>query len=179
MLEEFISQGVLKRNLVGWIVPTIIAFLPFLLGTGLIYKLLQRRLGNGNRLELSFYPLSAGIGLMVEWFLIGLSPWNSFGADPLVSTLFQLSMFSFWGSVAFVPRILQDKRLTVASLVKQLKRSLIAGFAIIYVLTFAVGRQAQFIIGIASIMGLFLSLNLFYVKYVRSWKLSTPASSSL
>src|SRR5215470_12141633 len=101
-LEEFISQGVLKRNLVGWIIPTIIAFLPFLVGTAMIHRLLQRRLGNGNRLELSFYALSGGIGLMVEWFLIGLSPWNSFGADPLVSTLSQLAIFSFWGGAAFV-----------------------------------------------------------------------------
>src|SRR5215510_2318565 len=147
-LEEFISQGVLKRSVVGWIIPTIIAFLPFLVGTAIIHGLLQRRLWNGNRLELSFYTVSGGIGLMVEWFLVGLSPWNSFGADPLVSTVFQLAMFSFWGSVAFVPRILQDKRLTVAGLVKQLKRSLIAGFAIIYFLTFLVGRQAQFIAGI-------------------------------
>jgi len=87
-------------------------------------------------------------------------------------------MFSFWGSVAFIPRILQDKRLTVTGLEKQLKRSLIAGFAIIYLLTFLVGRQAQFIAGIVSIMSLFLSLNLFYFKYIRGWKLSTPASSS-
>src|SRR5215510_9732547 len=119
------------------------------------HTLLRTRLGTGNRLELSFSAVSGGTGLMVEWFLIGLSPWNSFGPDPLVSTLFQLAMFSFWGSVAFVPRILQDKRLTVAGLVKQLKRSLIAGFAIIYLLTFLVGRQAQFITGIVSIMSLF------------------------
>src|SRR5262249_28345366 len=28
-LEEFITQGVLKNNLSGWIIPTLIAFLPF------------------------------------------------------------------------------------------------------------------------------------------------------
>ncbi len=156
----------------------IIAFLPFVVGTAIIHRLLRTRLGNGNRLELSFYAVSGGIGLMLEWFLVGLSPWNSFGADSSVSTLFQLAMFSFWGIVAFVPRILQDKRLTVADLVKQLKRSLAAGFAIIYLLTLIVGRPAQFITGIVSIMSLFLSLNLFYFKYIRSWKISAPASSS-
>jgi len=28
-LEEFITQGVLKKNPAGWIIPTIIAFFPF------------------------------------------------------------------------------------------------------------------------------------------------------
>ena len=40
-LEEFITQGVLKNNLGGWIIPTVIAFLPFLIIVRVVSKFLD------------------------------------------------------------------------------------------------------------------------------------------
>ena len=173
-LEEFISQGVLKRNLIGWIIPTFIAFFPYLVGAWLIHGLLQKRLKTGNRIELGYYGISGAIGLLIEWFLIGLSPWNNSASDPFLAVIFQLSMFSFWGTVAFVPRILQDKRILARTLVRWLKRCLAGGFLLIYFVTLTSSRQTQFIAGILSIMVVFLLLNAFYFKYFLSWR---PVSS--
>jgi hypothetical protein len=39
-LEEFITQGILKRGLAGWIIPAIIAFVPFLIVVRHIGKVL-------------------------------------------------------------------------------------------------------------------------------------------
>jgi hypothetical protein len=43
-LEEFITQGILKRNPAGWIIPAIIAFAPFLIVVRHIGKVLARRM---------------------------------------------------------------------------------------------------------------------------------------
>ncbi len=127
ILEEFLTQGVLKRNILGWIIPTFIAFLPFLLLTSQIHRVLLRRIMREHRLDLAFYLVSGTIGLMIEWFLIGLAPWN-LGSDPFLSVLFQVAMFSFWGSVAFAPKIILDRRNLIIGSRKWFKRFLAVGF---------------------------------------------------
>lgn len=175
-LEEFISQGVLKHTLFGWVIPTFIAFLPFLITSALIHRVLRKKIRTKNHLELFYYLISGGIGLFVEWFLIGLSPWSSSsGTDPVLKALFQLGMFSFWGSVAFAPRILVDRRTVAVGMVGWFKRLLAVGFVIIYLATFAANRQSQFATGIISILTIFLALNIFYFRYIRSWGSVVPA----
>ena len=112
-LEEFITQGVLKGNLVGWIIPTFIAFVPFLVTVRFISRILRERVGQ-ERALLAYYVVAGSIGLMIEWFIIGLSPWNSPGANPVLMLIFQLGIFSFWGTVAFAPQLLLDRRTYVA-----------------------------------------------------------------
>ena len=172
-VEEFISQGVLKHTVLGWIIPTLLAFTPFLIASASIHRMLRRRVRTRNRVELFYYVISGGIGLMIEWFLIGLSPWiGASGTDPFLITVFQLGIFSFWGSVAFAPIVMIDKRAVVAGLVKWFKRFLSIGFASIYFVTFASGRQSQFAAGIISILIVFVALNAFYFRYIRSWRRS-------
>jgi len=179
-LEEFISQGVLKRTVFGWIIPALLAFIPFLVASAFIHRILRKKIGTRNRLELSYYMISGGIGLTVEWFLIGLSPWSdASGTDPVLMAVFQLGMFSLWGSVGFAPRIMIDKRSAVVGLVKWFKRFLAIGFVIIYFVTFASARQSQFAAGIISILIVFLSLNVFYFRYIRSWRATFPAIPKL
>ena len=171
--EEFISQGVLKHTLLGWIIPTLLAFTPFLIASAFIHRMLRRRVKTRNRLELFYYVISGGIGLTVEWFLIGLSPWSgASGTDPVLMMVFQLGIFSFWGGVAFAPIIMMDKRTVVDGLAKWFKRFLSIGFVGIYFVTLVSGRQAQFAVGIVSIITVFLALNAFYLRYIRSWRLS-------
>jgi hypothetical protein len=129
-LEEFITQGVLKHSYGGWIIPTIIAFLPFLVIVRLIGWILGRRLSEAGA-TLIYYWAAGAIGLLLEWFLMGLSPWKDPNAPFLAMLLFQLGMFSFWGGVAFAPRLLLDTRETVSRVRKSYLRFLIFGMAAI------------------------------------------------
>src|SRR5437773_9146055 len=138
-LEEFITQGVLKNNLGGWIIPTVIAFLPFLIIVRSVSRFLEQRLTEQNAV-LIYYLISGGIGLSVEWFLIGLSPWKDPDAHPLAMLVLQVGMFSSWSGVAFAPRILLDKRDFVSPVRRRLKRFLILGMAVTYGVTFAVRK---------------------------------------
>jgi len=168
-LEEFITQGVLKNTLGGWIIPTIIAFLPFLIIVRSIGQFLDRRLSE-HRAVLSYHLIAGGIGLAVEWFLIGLSPWSKPDGQPLAMLVLQVGMFSFWSAVAFVPRILLDNRDFVSPVRGRILLLLMLGMALIYGITFLVPQEAQFPASIASVLVTFISLNFFYLQYFRVLK---------
>jgi len=125
-LEEFITQGILKRNLADWIIPALIAFLPFLIAVRQIGNVLQGRMIESNATT-SYYVISGVIGLMIEWLVIGLSTWSNPASDPLLTIIFQLGIFSFWGSVAFAPRLLLDRRDSIARVRRWYKRFLASG----------------------------------------------------
>ena len=166
-LEEFITQGVLKRNLVAWIIPAFIAFVPFLIVVRQISKPLERRMIESKAVS-AYYVISGVIGLMIEWLVIGLSPWSNPAADPLLTTIFQFGIFSFWGSVAFVPKLLLDKRTSIARVRRWYKGYLALGFVSIYLFTSLAPRDTKFVVGIGSVLATFIPLNLFYLKYVRT-----------
>ena len=166
-LEEFITQGVLKNNLGGWIIPTVIAFLPFLFIVRVLSKFLDSRFSE-QKAALIYYLISGGIGLAVEWFLIGLSPWSNPSAHPLAMFVLQVGMFSFWSGVAFAPRLLLDQRDFASSARKGFKHFLIAGMVVIYVVSFATPRKFQFPAGIASVLIIFIALNFYYLQYFRA-----------
>jgi hypothetical protein len=166
-LEEFITQGVLKRNLVAWIIPALIAFLPFLIVVRQISKPLERRMVESKAVS-AYYVISGVIGLMIEWLVIGLSPWSNPAADPLLTTTFQFGIFSFWGSVAFAPKLLLDKRTSIARVRRWYKAYLALGFVSIYLFTSLASRDTKFVVGIGSVLATFIPLNLFYLKYVRT-----------
>ena len=108
---------------------------------------------------------------MVEWFLIGLSPWSMVGQGPLpLIFIFQFGMFSFWASVGFAPRLILDGREEVVHIRKWFKRFLMLGFLIIYFLTFAVTKQNQFLVSILAVLATFTLCNIFYQKYFRILK---------
>jgi len=79
---------------------------------------------------------------MIERFIIGLSPWNSPGTNPVLMLIFQLGFFGFWSTVAFAPQLLLDRRTSVAGVRKWYKRFLILGYAFIYFITLSATRQA-------------------------------------
>lgn len=174
-LEEFITQGVLKNNLGGWIIPTIIAFVPFLIIVRTIGQFLDRRLSE-QRAGFVYYLVAGGIGLAVEWFLIGLSPWSNPNGPYLAMLALQLGMFSFWSGVAFTPRLLLDKREFVSRVRGRFKIFLMFGMGAIYGITFAVPGKARFPASIVSVLVTFLSMNFYYLQYVRQLKKHTEAS---
>ncbi|MBI2928269.1 MAG: hypothetical protein HYY24_21580 [Verrucomicrobia bacterium] len=166
-LEEFITQGVLKQNYAAWIVPTIIAFVPFLILVRCIGGLLDNNFAEA-RAVLIYYVAAGGIGLLFEWFVIGLTPWSNPSAPFLAMLIFQLGMFSFWGSVALAPRLLLDRRESVGRVRRWFVRALISGMAVIYVLAFTVPREIRFPATIAAVLFTFLALNISYHQYLRA-----------
>jgi hypothetical protein len=179
-LEEYITQGVLKDNLSGWIIPTIIAFLPFLIIVHSLHFILERRVAEHVAACVS-YVLSGVIGLAVEWFLIGLSPWRDPAANPFGVLILQIGMFSFWCAVAFAPRLLLDRRLVLARIRRSFKWFFIAVMSAIYGLTFALPKSARFGPVIVSVILAFFVMNLFYLSYLRRLKsmaAGTPANGS-
>lgn len=162
-LEEFITQGVLKNNPTGWIASTIIAFLPFLIIVWLMGKFLTKKLPEPKAV-FWYYILAGSIGLGVEWFLIGLTPWS---APHILQIPFQLGMFSFWGTVAFAPLLLLDTRKNVSIIRKWYKCFLIFGLTTIYLITFTAKKEDQFPLSITATLSVFILLNFFYFKYIR------------
>ena len=165
-LEEFITQGVLKNDLVGWIIPTIIAFLPFLVVARLLGRILAKKLEEWQA-TLAYYAAAGGIGLLFEWFVIGLTPWSN---PNLLQIPFQFGMFSFWGTVAFAPRLLLDRRDAVARVRKSYRRALLLAVVVTYYLTFAASHETQFLTGIVSVIVSFILLNYFCFAYIRILK---------
>ena len=177
-LEEFITQGVLKRTYAGWILPTLIAFLPFLVIVRIAWTLLDRLLPEPASI-LGHYMIGGTLGLMVEWFLIGLSPWRDPQAPILALLGFQAGMFSFWGSVALIPRILLDTRASVSRSRRLVLRFAGTGGILVYILTFTIPERARFWTVILAVLTVFLSLNFAYFQYLKALrKTGLPDASS-
>ena len=176
-LEEFITQGVLKESYFLWIF-TLIPFLIFLGFAGCVRAVLHK-LVRGWRATTLYYVVTGGIGLAVEWFIIGLSPWSDRSSPRLLIALFHAGMFSFWGTVAFVPHILLDTRPEIARLQRRLRCTFAILMAVTYVLTLTtkvIGtpRDLVFFASIGPVVVTFLTMNVFYLQYFRTCGRSTP-----
>ena len=179
-LEEFITQGVLKESYFLWIF-TLLPFGVFLGIAGCAWAVLHRFMAKW--LAVVLYYLAAGaMGLAVEWFLIGLSPWSDRTSPPALVAVFHAGMFSFWGTVALAPRILLDLRPRVAKLRRRFLIAFTALGLATYVLTFAAKiaaaeKGAQFLASIGPVVITFLAMNVFYVQYSCSFRQTTSAAA--
>jgi len=176
-LEEFITQGVLKESHFLWIF-TLIPFVIFLGIAGCLRAILHT-LVKGWRAAASYYVVTGGIGLAVEWFIIGLSPWRDRHSPLLLIVLFHAGMFSFWGTVAFAPHMLLDCRPETAALRRRLCCTFAILMAVTYVLTLAAKalgatRDIQFLASIGPVVATFLTMNVFYFQYFRACGRATP-----
>jgi hypothetical protein len=170
-LEEFITQGALRESYFLWIF-TLLPFAMFLAVAGCLWAVLHRLAAE--RLAVLLYYLAAGtIGLAVEWFLVGLAPWNDRDSPPVLVAVFHAGMFSFWGTVALAPRVLLDDRPQVAGLRRRFLIAFTALGAVTYALTFAAKiaaaeKDVQFLASIGPVVITFLMMNVFYAQYFRS-----------
>ena len=80
------------------------------------------------------YFVTCGLaGLMIEWFLIGLTPWSNPDAPVVLMALFQVGMFSFWATVAYAPRLLLARDEPGRWARKAVIRFSVGYFALVYV----------------------------------------------
>jgi len=67
-----------------------------------VTAVLLRLLGKRPRTAVLLAAVAGGCGLMVEWFLIGNSPWGNPDAV-------QIGMFAYWSCMVLVPVVLLDE----------------------------------------------------------------------
>ena len=111
-------------NLIGSVVVNVF----YLTSIYLIFLMLRAALGQGFRPILTITLISGTAGLMIEWFLIGNSPWGNPDA-------IQSAMFAFWACMAAVPAILLERD----SSLRPVKHRILL-FAAVYTIAAAAGH---------------------------------------
>ena len=110
-VEEFLTVVVLRHDVASYVFTVVVlfpAFLLFVAGTSHLTDRLVRRESLREPVHFITYGL---VGLMIEWFLIGLTPWSNPDAPVVLMVLFQVGMFSFWATVAYcAPAVAEPRR---------------------------------------------------------------------
>jgi hypothetical protein len=115
--------------------------------------------------ELAHFFVYGLVGLMIEWFAIGLSPWSDSDANALLMLVFQLGMFSFWASVSFLPRLFSNVGELSVQARKSILKFYIPYFIITYIIAFLVPGSLKFVTIIPLVLFGYLFLNVFYWRY--------------
>jgi hypothetical protein len=167
-VEEFLTVVVIKHDVPSYIFTLVVLFPVFLTIVFFSGKLLNRLPISKPAQELAHYFAFGFVGLMIEWFLIGLSPWSNAEADPFLMLLFQLGMFSFWATVAFAPRLWTNSSDLSRTVSKSILKFYLPYFLVVYVLGLAVPPQppeTRFWTIIPLILLGYLALNALYASY--------------
>ena len=166
--EEFLTQGLLKNNYTTWIF-TLIPFGLFLIVASCLREFLHRRVC-GWIAPLLYYISMGTVGLAVEWFIIGLTPWSDKTSPLPLIVLFHSGMFSFWGTVALGPHILLDDRDATVIVRRAFASTLVSWIVCSYIL--ALGARftrasdaVQFLFTVGPVVLTFLSMNGIYAWY--------------
>jgi len=169
--EEFITQGVLEGSYFLWVFKVI----PFAVFLGMAWcaREILNKHARGWRAVALYYLVSGDVGLALEWFVIGLSPWKDTTSPIVLLALFHAGMFSFWGTVALAPHVLLDGRPEIASLKRRFATTLAILMGVIYAVALAgkvAGMRGDLHSGatIGLVIITFLTMNVFYVQYFRS-----------
>lgn len=128
-------------------------------------RLINRFIRGEPRQDLVHYFLYGGVGLLMEWFLMGLAPWSNPDANPAVMFIFQFGMFSFWATVAFTPRLFAKTHEAARQCRKSILRFYIPYFLVVYLFAFTVPADLKFVTIISLILFGYLFLNVYYVVY--------------
>lgn len=166
-VEEFLTVAVLKRDFGSYLFTLFILFPVFLTFVYFSSRLLDRLVHGRRAQELTHYFVYGLAGLMIEWFLIGLSPWSDPNANPLAMFIFQLGMFSFWATVGFASRLFTQTDELSRSTRGRILKFYIPYFIVVYFIAFLAPKEAKFlaIIGLI-ILGYFI-VNAFFLGYFR------------
>jgi hypothetical protein len=169
-VEEFLTVVVLRHDVPSYVFTLLVLFPVFLTLVYFSSRLLDRLSAREPARELAHYFAYGFVGLMIEWFLIGLSPWSNPEADPFLMLLFQLGMFSFWASVAFLPRLFTSLQELNRKFARLILKFYVPYFVLVYVVGLSIPPQPpekRFLTIIALIVLGYLSLNLYYASYFR------------
>jgi hypothetical protein len=167
-IEEFLTIVVLKQDVGAYVFTVLILFPVFLTLVWVCWLAIDWLMTTPVCRELFHFFAFGTIGLMFEWFVIGLSPWSNVNAHPLVMLGFQLGMFSFWATVSFAPRLFIESTELAQRTRRSILRFYVPYFAVAYVICLSAPRELKFVTIIPLVLLGYLSLNLFYVRYFRA-----------
>jgi len=164
-VEEFLTVVVLRHDIASYLFTLIILF-PVLLT--IVYhtsKLLDRLFCRDATRELAHCLVYGCVGLMLEWFLMGLAPWSNPNANPALMLVFQLGMFSFWATVAFAPRLILGSGELNRKVGRRILWFYAPYFVVVYVIGLSVQTDLRFKVIIPLVILGYLILNVFYWQY--------------
>jgi hypothetical protein len=164
-VEEFLTVVVLKHDLGSYIFTLLILFPVFLTFVYFSSRVIDRFIHTRSMQELTHYLTYGVLGLMIEWFLIGLAPWSDPSANPLVMFVFQLGMFSFWATVGFAPRLFTNTDELSGKTRRTILKFYIPYFVAAYVIAFLVPQNGKFLAIIGMIVLGYVIVNTFFVRY--------------
>ena len=164
-VEEFLTVLVLRQDLGSYLFTLFLLFPGFLSFVWFTSRLLRRIVPFRPRYELLHFFIYGVLGLLIEWFVIGLAPWSDPQANPILMLIFQLGMFSFWATVAFAPLLFTNDDPTS----RQTRRGLLRFYVPYVLVTYAAAFLAPADLKFAVIIGLivlgYAFLNVFYARY--------------
>jgi len=167
-VEEFLTVALLKRDVGAYVFTLLILFPVFLALVYFSSRGLDRFSNSEWGREVTHYLVYGLVGLVIiEWVLIGFTPWKTMSGNPILGLLFQLGMFSFWSTVAFAPRLILKRDDLSRRISGKMVRFYAIYFVIVYVIAFALPREKRFGPVICLIICGYFVMNLWFVRYLQ------------
>jgi hypothetical protein len=168
-VEEFLTVAVMK-DIGSFVVTVLIVFPVFLTFVFFSSRLLDRLFDNDSARELVHFLSYGVVGLMFEWFIMGLSPWSNAEANPVAVAVFQVGMFSFWTTVAFAPRLFLKPDGLSRRFRQWILRFYVPYFVAVYIVAFSVPTSMRFAAIISLVLFGYLLVNVLFLSYfIRSF----------
>jgi len=164
-VEEFLTVVLLRHDWKAYLFTLLLLFPAFLTMVWASSRMVERFFQREPARELAHFIIYGAVGLVIEWFVIGLSPWSNPQANPMLMALFQLGMFSFWGTVAFAPRLFTRPQKSNQDVRRAIVAFYVPYFAAVYGVAWFLPAERRFGIVILLIIFGYLSLNVFYLKH--------------
>jgi hypothetical protein len=182
-VEEFLTVVVLRHDVPSYLFTLLVLFPSYLTLVYLFGRSLDRLAPHHPGRDLIHLLASGGLGLLLEWTLMGLSPWSNPAANPLLMLGFQLGMFAFWATVATAPRAFLDQSGPGREARRRILRFYVPYFALIYAVSLSVPQRWRFgtmipsiVVGYSVVAGiLFRWAVVFYHRDIRI----TPGNTRL
>jgi hypothetical protein len=164
-VEEFLTVVVLRHDVASYVFTLLILFPVFLTLVYFSSRLIDRSIARQPTRHVVHFLSYGWMGLMIEWFLIGLTPWKDPDANPILVLLFQLGMFSFWSTVAFAPRLLLDTNPWSRRHGQRVLWFYVPYFVFVYTVAWLTPETLRFVALIGLIIFGYLTVNALFVLY--------------
>jgi hypothetical protein len=174
-VEEFLTVALLKRDIGAYLFTLLILFPIFLALVYFSSRWLNRLSNSQLQQELTHFITYGLAGLIIiEWLLIGFTPAKTIPAHPILGSLFQVGMFSFWSTVAFAPRLILNRDDLSRVIARKMLRFYTAYFIIVYIIAFALPRDKRFGPVVTLIICGYFTMNLWFARYFHLRRYARP-----
>jgi hypothetical protein len=143
-VEEFLTVVVLRHDVPCYLFTLLVLFPTYLTVVYIFGRSLDRLVPDQAARDLVHLLATGGLGLLLEWTLMGLSPWSNPAANPLLMLGFQVGMFTFWATVATAPRAFFDQSGPGRDARRRILRFSVPFLAVVYVVGLSVPRRWRF-----------------------------------